>query len=77
MKDSLSEKVPSRVEVKSLEDMRAFNKDKKRLKGWQKGHKSLMVSESLVRQIPRVMGPQLGKIGKFPLVVKEGESPVE
>ena len=37
MKNSLGE-IPSRVEVKSLEDMRAFNKDKKRLKRWQKGH---------------------------------------
>jgi large subunit ribosomal protein L10Ae len=64
MKDSAEHR--SRVEVKSLEDMKAFNKDKKRLKGWQNGHKSLLVSESLIRQIPRVMGPQLGKIGKFP-----------
>lgn len=33
-----------------------------------------MASESLIKQIPRILGPALNKVGKFPTVVTHGDS---
>ncbi|TNV75612.1 hypothetical protein FGO68_gene16736 [Halteria grandinella] len=57
------------VNIMNYDQLRAFNKQKKVIKKWQKSYKQLMCSESLIRQIPRVMGPQLGKIGTFPQTI--------
>jgi len=43
-----------------------FKKDKKKIKKWAKTYDCLLASDSLVRQIPRIAGPQLNKMGKFP-----------
>jgi len=43
-----------------------FKKDKKKIKKWAKKYDMLLASDSLVRQIPRIAGPQLNKMGKFP-----------
>jgi len=43
-----------------------FKKDKKKIKKWAKTYDCLLASDSLVRQIPRIAGPQLSKMGKFP-----------
>jgi len=43
-----------------------FKKDKKKIKKWAKTYDCLLASDSLVRQIPRLAGPQLTKMGKFP-----------
>jgi len=43
-----------------------FKKDKKKIKKWAKSYDCLLASDSLVRQIPRLAGPQLNKMGKFP-----------
>jgi len=43
-----------------------FKKDKKIIKKWAKQYDGLLASDSLIRQIPRLAGPQLNKMGKFP-----------
>jgi len=46
--------------------LQKFKKDKKKIKKWAKSYDALLASDSLVRQIPRLAGPQLNKMGKFP-----------
>jgi len=48
------------------EGIKSFKKDKKLIKRWVNSYDVLLASDSLIRQIPRLMGPQLGKASKFP-----------
>jgi len=53
--------------------LKAFNKEKKLIKKWAKPYDTLLASESLMKQIPKLLGNVLVKIGKFPLVIAEHE----
>jgi large subunit ribosomal protein L10Ae len=46
------------------------DKKGKELKKWAGKYKILFVSESLVRQLPKLGGPLLTRWGKFPIVIK-------
>ena len=46
------------------------DKKGKELKKWAGKYKLLFVSETLVRQLPKLGGPLLSKWGKFPTVIK-------
>nr|ADD38291.1 60S ribosomal protein L10a-3 [Lepeophtheirus salmonis] len=54
--------------------LKKFNKNKKQLKKWAKQFKYLLASESLIKQIPKLVGPVFSKIGKFPIVLTHKES---
>ena len=41
-----------------------------------KKYDAFMASESLIRQIPRLLGPGLNKAGKFPTLITHQESMV-
>lgn len=42
-----------------------------------KKYQCFLASESIIRQIPRVLGPCLGKVGKFPTIISENENIVD
>ena len=54
--------------------MKAFQKDKKKIKKWAKPFRVLLASEKLMKKLTKLMGRQLIKSGKFPLAIKEGET---
>jgi len=54
------------MEVIDSEGLKKFKKDKKKVKKWAQGYDLFLASDSLIRQIPRLLGPQLNKMGKFP-----------
>jgi len=56
------------------EGLKKFNKEAKLIKKWAKPYDTLICSESLMKQIPRLCGPVFNKIGKFPISITEGES---
>merc|ERR1712241_618495 len=58
----------------SLDDLKKLNKDKKLVKKLAKRYDGFLASESLIRQIPRVLGPGLNKAGKFPAPIVHGDS---
>jgi len=58
----------------SLDDLKKLNKDKKLVKKLAKKYDAFLASESLIRQIPRVLGPGLNKAGKFPGPIVHGDS---
>ena len=55
--------------------LKKFNKVKKDIKKWAKPYDMLIASESLMKKIPKLLGNVLVKIGKFPVMMTEGETP--
>merc|ERR1712098_365076 len=53
----------------SADDLKKLNKDKKKVKKLAKKYGAFLASESLIRQIPRLIGPGLNKAGKFPTML--------
>jgi len=54
------------LEFMDVEGLKKFNKNKKAIKKWAEKYDAFLASDSLIRQIPRILGPQLNKMGKFP-----------
>lgn len=54
---------------KSVEDLKKLNKNKKLVKKLARSFDAFMASQKLVPMIPRLLGPGLGKAGKFPVMV--------
>merc|ERR1711988_1385901 len=57
------------LEFKNAEGLKNFNKNKKFIKKFAKKYHAFVASESLIKQIPRLLGPGLNKAGKFPTLV--------
>ena len=57
----------------SVEDLKKLNKDKKLVKKLAKKYDSFIASDSLIKQIPRLLGPGLNKAGKFPTMMTHSE----
>merc|ERR1711935_801769 len=61
------------LEFKNAEGLKNFNKNKKMIKKFAKKYHNFLASESLIKQIPRLLGPGLNKAGKFPALVQQSE----
>jgi large subunit ribosomal protein L10Ae len=58
----------------SVADLQKLNKNKKLVKKLAAQHGGFLASASLIRKIPRLLGPGLNKAGKFPTVIAAGKS---
>merc|ERR1712098_865262 len=58
----------------SAEDLKKLNKQKKLVKKLAKKYDAFLASESLIKQIPRLLGPGLNKAGKFPSLVTHSDN---
>merc|ERR1712097_223567 len=61
------------LDFKNADGLKAFNKNKKLIKKFAKKYHAFVASESLIKQIPRLLGPGLNKAGKFPTLVQQSE----
>mmetsp|Transcript_1946 Transcript_1946/g.4484 ORF Transcript_1946/g.4484 Transcript_1946/m.4484 type:complete len:215 (-) Transcript_1946:190-834(-) len=61
------------LEFKSVEMMKAYKKNKKTIKKMAKSYDAFLASQTLIRQIPRLLGPTLTRMGKFPTIVNPGD----
>merc|ERR1712227_786154 len=57
----------------NADDLKKLNKNKKLVKKLAKKYNGFLASESLIKQIPRLLGPGLNKAGKFPSLVTHQE----
>merc|ERR1712002_982013 len=57
-----------------IDALKKLNKDKKLVKKLAKKYDAFLASESLIRQIPRILGPGLNKAGKFPSLLTHNEN---
>ncbi|KAI8579581.1 hypothetical protein K450DRAFT_271890 [Umbelopsis ramanniana AG] len=61
------------MEFQSVEDLKKLNKNKKLIKKLAKKYDAFVASEALIKQIPRLLGPGLHKVGKFPTPVTHND----
>ena len=62
------------IDFRSTDDLKKMNKDKKLVKKLAKQYDFFLASESVIKQIPRLLGPGLNKAGKFPTPLLHSES---
>jgi len=65
----LGEAKDQKVPAVSEDDLKKLNKNKKAVKQLAKKYGAFLASASLIRKIPRLVGPGLNKAGKFPSVL--------
>lgn len=65
------------IDFRSVDDLKKMNKDKKLVKKLAKSYDFFLASESVIKQIPRLLGPGLNKAGKFPTPLAHSESMLE
>ena len=63
--------------TKTMEDLKKLNKNKKLVKKMCAGFDAFLASESIIKTIPRVVGPHMNRAGKFPTAVTPTESLTE
>merc|ERR1712183_445165 len=58
----------------SADDLKKLNKNKKEVKKLAKKYDAFLASESLIKQIPRLLAPGLNKAGKFPALLTHNDN---
>ncbi|XP_037372654.1 LOW QUALITY PROTEIN: 60S ribosomal protein L10a-like [Talpa occidentalis] len=58
------------------EALEKINKNKELVKKLAKNYDAFLVSESLIKKIPQILGPGLNKAGKFPFLLTHNENMV-
>merc|ERR1712018_69949 len=58
----------------SVDDLKKLKKQKKLVKKLAKKYDAFLASESLIKQIPRLLGPGLNKAGKFPSLLTHADN---
>jgi len=59
-----------------VDALKKLNKNKKLVKKLAKKYDAFLASDSLIKQIPRILGPGLNKAGKFPSLLTHSDSMV-
>lgn len=69
----------TRLEIDSygVEDLKKFNKQKKVIKKFSRKYDFFLASDSIIRSIPRILGPGLNKAGKFPMLLTHSENMID
>merc|ERR1711968_292770 len=60
-----------------VEALKALNKDKKKVKKLACKYSFFLASQSILKQIPRLLGPTMHKLGKFPTLVEHSDDLTE
>ena len=58
----------------SVEELKALNKDKKKVKKLANKYNAFLASQTVMKQIPRLLGPTMHKLGKFPSLLERSDS---
>jgi len=61
------------LDAMSSDDLKKLNKNKKLIKKLARKYDAFVASDTLIKQIPRLLGPGLSKAGKFPTPVSHNE----
>ncbi|UJR37742.1 hypothetical protein I4U23_030437 [Adineta vaga] len=63
----------NQIDCMSVEDIKRLNKNKKKIRKLDHSYHAFLASETIIRQIPRLFGPRLGKLGKFPILLTHND----
>jgi large subunit ribosomal protein L10Ae len=74
--DLVHEDIAKKSGIPSMnqDDLKKLNKNKKLVKKMCSQYGQFLCSESLIKTIPRLVGPHMNRAGKFPTVVAHNES---
>eukprot|EP01008_Symbiontida_sp_HLA12_P003001 NODE_932_length_707_cov_687.080479_g923_i0.p1 GENE.NODE_932_length_707_cov_687.080479_g923_i0~~NODE_932_length_707_cov_687.080479_g923_i0.p1 ORF type:complete len:193 (-),score=42.72 NODE_932_length_707_cov_687.080479_g923_i0:128-673(-) len=61
------------IPSKNVEDLKKLNKNKKLVKKMCKEADAFLASDSLIKQIPRIVGPHMNRAGKFPTGIGQAD----
>ncbi|KAL1996703.1 hypothetical protein VTN49DRAFT_7568 [Thermomyces lanuginosus] len=61
------------IDSMSADDLKKLNKNKKLIKKLARKYDAFIASDSLIKQIPRLLGPGLSKAGKFPTPISHSD----
>merc|ERR1711966_535435 len=61
------------IDCLDVEALKAFNKDKKKVKKLALKYNFFLASGTIMKQIPRLLGPTMHKLGKFPALIERTE----
>merc|ERR1712124_175701 len=56
-----------------VEALKGLNKDKKKVKKLANRYSFFLASSTVMKQIPRLLGPTMHKMGKFPTLIEKTE----
>merc|ERR1712108_89865 len=62
------------IDFKSIDDLKLFKRNKKKVKKLAQTYDHFIASESVIRLIPRLLGPGLNKAQKFPTLITHQEA---
>merc|ERR1712098_960076 len=62
------------LDCMSADDLKKLNEDKEKVKKLAKSFDAFIASDTLIKQIPRLLGPGLNKAGKFPTLVTHSDN---
>jgi len=62
------------IAFKTIDDLKKLNKNKKLVKKLADSYDAFLASQTLITQIPRVLGPGLNKAGKFPTALSNTDN---
>ena len=62
------------IESMDVDALKKLNKNKKLVKKLAKKYDAFLASDTLIKQIPRILGPGLNKAGKFPTMLTHSDS---
>jgi len=63
----------AKFDFMDIEALKKINKNKKVVKKLAQKYNAFLASETIIRQIPRLLGPGLNKAGKFPVLLTHNE----
>jgi len=64
------------LDFMNIEELKKVNRNKKIVKKMSKKYSAFLASESIIKQIPKLLGPGLNKVGKFPSLLTHSEDMV-
>jgi len=65
------------IDFKDIEALKSLNKNKKLIKKLADTYDAFLASESVIKLIPRIVGPGFNKAGKFPTLLAHTENMIE
>lgn len=70
----IEEAQKNNVPYMDVEALKALKKNKKEVRKLAKSYDAFLASDTLIKQIPRLLGPGLNKAGKFPTLLTHSDS---
>jgi len=73
----IDEAIANGIPYKTVDDLKKLNKQKREVKKLAAEFDAFIASPTIIKQIPRLLGPGLNKAGKFPTLLTHEDSMTE